>query len=220
MPDLGRIRPALERACVAVRGGGVIPVVLVCAAVGALAAAGLLRSQHRLSVSGADPVAALPRAVRVTTTQPPPPPLVVHVAGSVERPGLVEVPEGARVADAVVAAGGLRADADDVRINLAEKLVDGARLYVPALGELAPPVAAGTSGGAGSSATPSAAAPLDLNAAAADQLDELPGVGPATAAAIVAHREANGRFTSVDALADVRGIGPAKLEAIRPLVRV
>lgn len=218
-----------ERLVRTARAGGALPLVGLSAAVGVAAAAALLWSQHRLTAGPADPVAALPRAVRITTTLPPPAPLVVHVAGAVLEPGLVTLADGARVADAIVAAGGLRPDADLGRVNLAEKLGDGGRLYVPAVGEMAPPLvghsagsSVGPSGGAGVGPSGGAGGgvPLDVNRATEAQLDELPGVGPATAAAIVAHRDRNGPFASVEELGEVRGIGPAKLEALRPLVTV
>lgn len=144
--------------------------------------------------------------------------LVVHVAGAVGAPGVVELASGSRVHDAVAAAGGLTAVADVARINLAAPVADGERIYVPEVGEEIPlPVV----GGAGSTPSgPSSSAPLDLNQADAAALDALPGIGPATAAAILDHRRQIGRFTSVDQLLDVRGIGEAKLEQIRPLVRV
>ena len=138
--------------------------------------------------------------------------LVVHAAGAVARPGLYRLPPGARVDDLVAAAGGVAADADVDRINLAAALVDGERVYVPRLGE-AVPVAGGDSA--------SSSGPIDLNTANESQLDTLPGIGPATAKAIVDERtRRGGRFTSVDDLLNVRGIGPAKLEQLRPLVTV
>jgi competence protein ComEA len=148
--------------------------------------------------------------------------LVVHVVGAVRAPGVVRLAAGSRALDAVAASGGLLPDADVARINLAARLVDGQRVLVPRVGEpTAPPVLDGSANGAdGAGAAPSVAAPLHLNDATEAQLDQLPGVGPATAAAIVAHRTANGPFRSVDGLADVRGIGPAKLEQLRPLVTV
>jgi competence protein ComEA len=158
-------------------------------------------------------------------------PVFVHVAGAVVSPGVVQLGAAARVVDAVAAAGGLRADADPDRVNLAAPLVDGSRVVVPTVGqepatELAtvPPP-----NGAGETATPGTAtgadaatpgAPLPLNSATAAQLDELPGVGPSTAQAILDHREREGPFTSVEGLLDVRGIGEAKLEALRDLVTV
>lgn len=146
--------------------------------------------------------------------------LLVHVAGAVARPGVYRLSPGARVVDAVAAAGGLTADADGDAINQAESLRDGDRVYVPRIDEVASVPIGVTSGDlpadGGSGAGPTTpAGPIDLNTADVDQLDELPGVGPATAAAIVAYRTAHGPFASVDDLAEVRGIGPAKLEALR-----
>jgi competence protein ComEA len=144
--------------------------------------------------------------------------LVVHVAGAVVAPGIHELGAGARVVDAVEAAGGLTADADAARINLAAPVADGARVYVVAVGEAAPPVAAGGEPTDGGDAAP--AGPVNINTADAAALDALPGVGPATAAAILEHRSKIGSFTSVDQLLDVPGIGEAKLEALRDLVTV
>lgn len=150
--------------------------------------------------------------------------VTVHAAGRVVVPGVYSLPDGARVADVVTAAGGLAPDADLDRINLAARVADGERIYVLRRGEEAPPAASGGGAGAPGSgaggAAGVAAGPIDLNTATVEQLDTLPGVGPATAAAIVKHRERIGRFRSVGELVDVPGIGPAKLEALRPLVRV
>jgi competence protein ComEA len=120
------------------------------------------------------------------------------------------------VADAVGAAGGAAPDAVLDAVNLAAPLADGQQIYVPHAGETsgpAPPVGASPPAGA-------AAGPLDLNTATEDELLALPGVGPVLAAAIVRHREEAGPFTSVDGLLDVSGIGPARLESLRELVRV
>ncbi|MBU6215586.1 MAG: ComEA family DNA-binding protein [Acidobacteria bacterium] len=156
--------------------------------------------------------------------------LVVHVVGGVLRPGVLRLPAGARAVDAVELAGGLVPLADSARVNLAAELVDGQRLVVPIVGQeppsevLSAPGAARPAPGAatGSSSGPSSgpSVPLDVNVASAEELDGLPGIGPSTAAAIVDHRDTTGPFRSVDGLLDVRGIGDAKLEAIRDLVTV
>lgn len=141
-------------------------------------------------------------------------PVVVHVAGAVVAPGVHHLPPGSRVVDAVDASGGLAPDADAGAINLAAAVVDGSQVYVPRVGEVPPPAPTGPASG------DAAAGPVDLNTADAAMLETLPGIGPATAAAIVDHRERHGAFTSVDGLLDVRGIGEAKLAALRDLVRV
>ncbi len=170
-------------------------------------------------------VADAPSADVASTTAAGDAQVVVHVAGAVTSPGVVRLSSGSRVVDAVSAAGGLRADADPDRVNLAAPLTDGQRVVVPVLGQPAPvDVGAGAAGGAagGVPGDPAegGAGPVDLNTATADQLDTLPGVGPSTAAAIIDHRDASGPFSSVDELLDVRGIGEAKLEALRDLVTV
>ncbi len=153
---------------------------------------------------------------------------VVHVAGAVVSAGLYRVDAGARVGEAITLAGGPTPDADIDVVNLAAVVVDGSRIYVPRIGESIPPEVAPTgSGAAGSNPGASSAAGssatsephiVDVNVATIDELDELPGVGPATAVAIVAERERNGPFVGVDDLDRVPGIGPAKLEALRDLV--
>lgn len=140
--------------------------------------------------------------------------VLAHAAGAVRAPGVYSLPAGARVRDLVDAAGGAAPDADLDRINLAAPVADGSQVYVPRKGEAVP---SGATGGAGETAP---AGPLDLNTATLEQLDALPGVGPATAKAILDERAKRGRFGSVDELLDVRGIGPAKLDAIRDLVTV
>jgi competence protein ComEA len=170
-----------------------------------------------------------------STTAPPvnpDQPVVVSVVGLVHKPGLATLQPGARIADAVAAAGGTQDGADVIGLNMAQRVADGEQIVVgiaPARGEPTKLGSAVTpaSGGPSSStsASPSATGkptggPLDLNTATAEQLDALPGVGPVTAAAIVAWRDANGKFSSVDQLGDVDGIGPARLEKLRSLVRV
>ncbi len=156
-------------------------------------------------------------------------PVVVSVVGLVAKPGLVTLAPDARVADAVSAAGGAIGGADTLGLNLARHLSDGEQIVVGIGTPAGQPTALGSSvsGGPPAASTPPAAPgkgppaePVDLNTATVEQLDALPGVGPVTAAAIVAWRDANGKFGSVDQLGDVDGIGPARLEKLRALVRV
>ena len=141
--------------------------------------------------------------------------VVVSVVGSVVRPGLVTLPQGARVADAVAAAGGLLPDADPASVNLAAVVSDGQQVAVGIPGvEVAGGAADDGSGAA------AGAGPVDLNAATAADLDALPGIGPVLAQRIVEHRERNGPFRSVEQLDDVPGIGPATYAELAELVTV
>lgn len=143
----------------------------------------------------------------------------VHAAGAVARPGVYRVRPNGRVSDLLDAAGGPAPDADLDQVNLAAKVADGERVYVPRRGESPPPPAGSSIGGAAGGAGASAG-PVNLNTATLEQLDSLPGVGPATAQAILDYRTTQGRFRSVDELLEVRGIGEAKLAALRSKVRV
>lgn len=157
-------------------------------------------------------------------------PVVVSVVGLVQKPGLVTLPTGARIADALDAAGGPLDGADLLGLNMARRLTDGEQIIVGIAPPPGQPPTMGSSAGpqtdsspaASASAAPAAAAgePVNLNTATVEQLDTLPGIGPVTAAAIIAWRDANGAFTSVDQLGDVDGIGPARLEKLRDLVHV
>lgn len=166
-------------------------------------------------------VALSPTSAPTTTAAP----VVIHVVGAVAAPGVQQVPAGARILDALEAAGGPTAEADLAQLNLAAPVTDGTQIRVPTVGESPPgPLIVAPSGdpsaGGGASSGAGSNAPVDLNTATPQELEELPGVGPATAAAIVAWRDRNGRFASVDQLLEVRGIGPAKFEAVRDLVVV
>jgi competence protein ComEA len=143
--------------------------------------------------------------------------LVVHVVGEVRRPGVVALPAGSRVADAVEAAGGLRRGAELGATNLARVLADGERVDIG--GDEAAGSGTGVPGGVGS-AVGAHVGLIDLNTATAEQFDTLPGIGPVTAAKILAWRAEHGRFSVVDELAEVPGIGPKTLAELRPHVRV
>jgi competence protein ComEA len=189
------------------------------------------------------PVAAPAPGLLPIITVPPPPVttttmlITVHAAGAVNNPGVFVFDGMPRVDDVVNAAGGLAGNADDSGLNLAAPVVDGQRIFVPIIGKPVPTVlpvevaAAAVvadvqpvgSSGAGAKPGARAAVPgglIDLNTATAEQLDALPGVGPATASAILAYRTEHGRFKSVGELMEVRGIGEGKFASIRPKVKV
>lgn len=153
---------------------------------------------------------ASPPASLAPSTPSAQPSLLVHVLGAVQRPGVVTLPAGSRVADAIQAAGGLAAEADPAELNLAAAVSDGSQILIGTRsrprGEVRtlpgdpPPAAAGSS--------PAAASKVNLNTATAEQLDALPGVGPVLAQAILRHRQQRGRFGSVAELQEVDGVGP------------
>ena len=192
---------------------------LVAASLGAVAAIGLSVVGFRLLRPPPPAELSLPRATPpagVSSTTAVQGPVVVYVAGAVVRPGVYPLAAGARVADAVGAAAGTTPDADVDPLNLAARLSDGDRVFVPHKGQTPPPVVGPGPSGGGS--TPSG--PVNLNNATSKQLEALPGVGPATANAIITWRQQHGRFRSVQDLLQVRGIGPAKLESLRDQVTV
>ena len=190
-----------------------------------------LLQRRRLLLAAAGALAAILLLGRFvlgagTTTQAeplPPPPVaaagvtglpssrvVVDVVGAVRRPGLYRLRQGSRIADAVARAGGTTAKADLAQVNLAAPLADGEQVVVPRRG------VPGVGGGGSSAGTP--AGPVQLSTATLEQLDTLPGVGPATAQKILNYREKHGAFSSVDELDAVPGIGPKRLEQLRELV--
>ncbi len=149
--------------------------------------------------------------------------VVVEVGGAVVRPGVYRLAAGSRVADAVAAAGGygtrVDAEAADRALNLAAPVRDGDEIHVPARGEAEPTAATGGSGAAGVAAGGEAGGLIDLNRATAEQLDTLPGVGPATAAKIIAAREER-PFAGLDDVVARKVVGAATMEKIRALVTV
>ena len=169
----------------------------------------------------------LPIATPAPTTTPSP--LKVYVSGAVATPQLVTLPVGSRIADAVAAAGGATSDADLTRINMAEFLRDATQIHLPALEEegialptpilatpiLPTPTIVSPTIASASSASSSGAEKVRINSASQTELESLPGIGPVTAARIIAYREQNGNFVELDDLDAVSGIGPAKLENLR-----
>lgn len=137
--------------------------------------------------------------------------LFVHVAGAVRSPGLYELRDGARVADAVAAAGGPRKNGDLDMLNLAQLLTDGMKVDVPREGDDAPPAPLDAADAAASSV-------ISINNADQAQLETIPGIGPVTARAVLAHRSEIGGFSALEQLLDVNGIGPATYEAMIPYV--
>ncbi|SFL00916.1 ComEA family DNA-binding protein [Geodermatophilus ruber] len=175
----------------------------------------------RVEPAPAEPVGTSPSEAPEPAPATPPvgvaaetsPTVVVSVVGLVTRPGLVTLPQGSRVADAITAVGGLLPDADPAAVNLAAVLADGQQVAVGVPG-------AATAGASTPGAVAAGAAPVDLNAATVGDLDALPGIGPVLAQRIVDHREQHGRFGSVEQLDDVPGIGPATFAELVDLVTV
>jgi competence protein ComEA len=134
---------------------------------------------------------------------------VVYVSGAVVKPGVVKLPAGSRVQDAVGAVGGVTGDADFAKVNLAEKVKDGMHVHIPA-------------NNPGGQASLSAAhdGKVNINQADVNELDKLPGIGPAMAARIIEYREANGSFTAIEDLKKVKGIGEAKFKKLKDKITI
>ncbi|MEZ4515779.1 MAG: ComEA family DNA-binding protein [Chloroflexota bacterium] len=173
-----------------------------------------------------EPIEIIPPEPTATAQPLPTESLIrVYVTGAVQQAAVYELAPDSIVDDAVKAAGGFSADANPVAINLAQPLSDGMQVYVPSLVEEAtqPPVITGGGNDATNNSRFGAdlfAGLVNINQASAAELESLPGIGPSTAAKIIAYREANGPFASVEALLEVSGIGDAKLDAIRELISV
>ncbi len=194
-----------------------------------LSPSGAVSAPGASAASGATAGNASPTTASDPPASSPTSTVVVHVAGAVVRPGVVTLALGARVVDAIDAAGGARRDADPNALDLAAKVVDGTRVYVPKVGERVAPLtgtgsggtdATGASGGDGSSdaGDPGASGPVNLNSATEAQLEALPGIGPSLAKGIIDERTRLGGFRSVDDLKRVRGIGERRFADLRPLV--
>ncbi|MEJ2890263.1 ComEA family DNA-binding protein [Actinomycetospora aeridis] len=206
---------------------GALALAAVAAVAAVVAAVGVWSDRPVPEPVPALPVVAGPPAPSPAAPGGPPVdagPIVVSVSGKVARPGLVRLPPGSRVGDAVDAAGGASPDADLTGLNLATRLSDGEQVVVGVPAPETPP-AGGTAGAAagGGAAPPGGGAPggrLDLNTATLEQLDQLPGVGPVTAQRILEWRNQNGRFAAVEQLQEVSGIGDARFATLRDLVAV
>jgi len=167
--------------------------------------------------------AALPSGAPGGAAASPAPDLIVYVCGAVRSPGVVRLPDGARVTDALEVAGGPTAQAELAAVNLAAPVTDGQQIVVPERGAVA---AAPVSGGAPSSSTAGSAmgtapaALININTASAEELDALDGVGPSTAQKIIDYRTANGGFKTIEEIKEVPGIGDAKFAAMQGSITV
>lgn len=226
---MGRLKPPADpdappaaRLCATPEKSHVRALVLI-GVVAALVAAGYLwlarprpddRAAPAASASLTDPRPAVPVSPAAASS-----PVVVHVLGKVEHPGVITLPSGSRVAEAIRAAGGVRRGAKTGTLNLARKLVDGEQIPVGVPRPAPPP---GTAPSSGPSSGPSGApgTPLDLNTATPDQLDALPGVGPVLAQRIVDYRTQHGGFRSIGQLQEVNGIGARRFADLKSMVRV
>ncbi|MEN4013208.1 MAG: helix-hairpin-helix domain-containing protein [Bellilinea sp.] len=137
----------------------------------------------------------------------------VHVAGSVQKPGLVSLPPGSRIEQAIQAAGGFNLDAQVNSLNLAARLADGQKLYIPSTSETITPEAILLD-------QPPQTNKIDINIATSEQLETLPGIGPSKANDIITYRQNQGRFVTIEDILKVPGIGPATLEGIRDFIVV
>jgi competence protein ComEA len=182
---------------------------------GSVLLAVLALAGHRLAQTGAASAPEVVAPLEPVKRERPRPQLVVHVVGAVRRPGLYRLRDGARIADAIARAGGATRAAELTGLNLAAPLVDGVQVLVPERREAL--AEGGATGAAGVGAAVAPPKP-SLSTATAEELDELPGVGPVTAQRIVDYRTAHGSFASVDDLDAVPGIGPARIEQLRDLV--
>lgn len=192
--------PARRRLRLGLGAAVVLAIVVLSVAVGL----GLVQGQP-------SSVEAVPLAESSASVEPAPAPgeIYVHVLGAVVRPGLYVLRTDSRVVDALAAAGGSTDAADLAGVNLARRVEDGEQILVPVVGAITDP-----------SAAPPGDGTVDLNTADQAALEELPGIGPALAERIVAWREENGRFRTVDDLLAVPGIGEKVLEGLRDGVRV
>lgn len=212
---LARLAPSARRAGARTRiavGAAIVVFLVALAAAALLSFAGSGGGDAGSLELGGEAAGAGAATDGALTGAPASPVLLVHVLGAVAEPGLVELEPGARVVDAIAAAGGLTAEADASGVNLARPVTDGEQLLVPRPGEAPSPqagAAGGASGAGGAPGTAGGAGVVRLNTAGLAELDTLPRIGPALAQRILDWRAANGGFTSVEQLLEVAGIGDA-----------
>ncbi|MFG2086719.1 MULTISPECIES: helix-hairpin-helix domain-containing protein [unclassified Spirillospora] len=213
-PPAARLRATPERSNVRI--------LVLVGVVAALVAAGYLwlsrPRPHEPAAPAADATLTGPRPAMSASPVTASPSVVVHVLGKVEHPGVITLPSGSRVAEAIKAAGGVREGAKTGPLNLARKVVDGEQIPVGVPRPTPAPGAPPQPGASGASAAPGG--PLNLNTATPDQLDDLPGVGPVLAGRIVDYRTRQGGFRSIEQLRDVSGIGARRYADLKPLVCV
>lgn len=160
-----------------------------------------------------------PRGKAITLSAPPSPkPLMVHISGAVLQPGVYALPAGSRIQDGIQAAGGLGPEADTSLLNLAALVQDGERVYVPSqtFTTPAPPITRSYT----PQETTTAGGLININTASLGELESLPGIGPTLAQRIIEYRVTHGPFTTIEAIQDVAGIGPARYEQIKNLISV
>jgi competence protein ComEA len=154
-------------------------------------------------------------------TRQPPSPLSVYITGAVNQVGLYELPSGSRVNDAVVAAKGLRSNADLAMINLAAPLADGQHIHIPRIGESPPPDKLSEASDSQTTTVPlSKDDPININTASIDELDALPGIGETRAQDIINYRDVHGAFQTINDLMNVPGIGETIFNSIKEYITV
>lgn len=159
-------------------------------------------------------------AIPQPTVTPTPAPMRVYVTGAVAHPDVYSLPADSIVRDALAAAGGATADADLNRINLAQQVCDQQQIYVPRLGEENPPLPSPPVSLTNTSGSGQTVGKVNINTATVEELDTLPGIGPAIAQRIIEYRQTNGPFQSIEEIKNVSGIGDKLLEKLKDLIMV
>jgi competence protein ComEA len=164
-------------------------------------------------------VSSAPRGQAILLSPPPsPPPIIVHLAGAVLNPGVYSLSPGSRIKDAIEVAGGLLPDADADKLNLAARLVDGSQIFVPTLPPVQPTAEAASRSGDIPQLITETDHLVNINTATQAELESLPWIGPSLALGIIAYREANGPFESIEEIMEVYGIGQKTFENIKDLI--